>query len=138
MTSRQLPNAFGVTRQSDDDAVVLGRIRRICLGFEGAEESALQDRAMFRVGRRRFAIFNGADSPPRPRWNSSGRSLHFLADPLELDALRRDPRFARSPHHGDRGWMALRVDADNTDWVEITELLTSAYLRVAPKSPSPQ
>jgi hypothetical protein len=29
--------------------------------------------------------------------------------------------------------MALRVDTDSTDWVEITELLTSAYQRVAPR-----
>jgi hypothetical protein len=123
-----------VARQQDEDAVVLGRIRRICRRLEGAEESSLQGRPLFRVGRKRFAIFNGDDSPPRPRWNSSGRSLHFLADPLELDALLSDPRFGASPHHGDRGWLALRVDTDSTDWVEIAELLTSAYLRIAPKA----
>lgn len=61
---------------------------------------------MFRVGRRRFAIVNGRGSPPRPRWASSGPSLHFLADPDELDAV---------------------------DWGEIAELLESAYRQVAPR-----
>ena len=86
-------------------------------------------------GKRRFAIFNGHTSPPRPRWNSSGRSLHFLADPLELDALRQDGRFTESPHHGDRGWLALKLDHPHAvDWDEVAELLKSAYLQVATRS----
>src|SRR3954447_14750213 len=70
---------------SELDAVALARIRGICQRFVGADEGELQSRPLFRVGRRRFAIFNGQTSPPRPRWNASGRSLHFLADPLEID-----------------------------------------------------
>src|ERR1700710_3070314 len=92
------------------DRVVLARIRGICGSFAGVDEGVLQDRPLFRVGRRRFAIFNGATSPPRPRWNGCGRSLHILAAPDEFDALRHDGRFTRSPHHGDRGWLALPLD----------------------------
>jgi predicted DNA-binding protein (MmcQ/YjbR family) len=113
------------------DGIALERVRQVCLGFVGAEEAELQNRPLFRVGRRRFAIFNGAGSPPRPRWNSSGRSLHFLTDPLEVEALGQDRRFTPSPHHGDRGWMALRLDTRDVDWVEIAELLESAYRQVA-------
>ena len=75
-----------------DDDVMLGRIREICGTFDGADESELQNRPASRVGRWRFAIFNGENSPPRPRWNPSGRSLHFASDPLERDALRQDDR----------------------------------------------
>src|SRR5436305_10952520 len=107
------------------DSVALQRIRTICLAFPGAEEAALQNRPLFRVGRKRFALFNGLTSPPRPRWNGSGRSLHFLADPLELDSLRQDGRFTPSPHHGSRGWLTLRVDPTETDWDEVAELLES-------------
>ena len=57
--------------------------------FAGNRGSRAANRPLFRVGKRRFAIFNGAGSPPRPAWNSSGRSLHFLADPLEVEALVR-------------------------------------------------
>lgn len=118
-----------------EDREALERIRRICLAFPGADEGQLQDRPLFRVGRRRFAIFNGSQAPPRPRWGSSGRSLHFVTDPAERDALRQDGRFEVSPHHGHRGWMAIRLECASTvDWVELSELLDSAYRHVAPRS----
>ena len=115
-----------------DDTVALARLRAICLGFPQAEEGVLQNRPLFRVGNRRFAIFNGSDSPPRKRWLAAGRSVHFLADPEERDALRQDPRFAPSPHHGDRGWFATRLDDGSVRWEELAELLESAYRQVAP------
>ncbi|MBK5224179.1 MAG: MmcQ/YjbR family DNA-binding protein [Acidimicrobiia bacterium] len=118
-----------------DDAA-LDRIRVICRRFAGADEDELQDRPLFRVGRRRCAIFNGRSSPPRPRWSSSGRSLHFLADPDEISALGEDGRFTRSPHHGDRGWLAINLDDQGAvDWDEIAELLESGYRQVAPRTP---
>ncbi len=116
------------------DEIVLGRIRAICERFDDVEEVALQDRPLFGVGRHRFAIFNGETSPGRPRWNCSGRSLHFLADADELEALRDDVRFAVSPHHGSRGWFALGIgDPDAADGTEIAELLESAHRMVAPR-----
>jgi predicted DNA-binding protein (MmcQ/YjbR family) len=115
-----------------DDVEALARIQRVCLAFPGARQAELQGRPLFRVGRRRFAIFNGVGSPPRPRWDRSGRSLHFVTDPAERDALRQDERFIASPHHGDRGWLSLRIDRD-VDWVEVAELLDSAYRQTAPR-----
>ncbi|MEO5841045.1 MAG: MmcQ/YjbR family DNA-binding protein [Acidimicrobiales bacterium] len=117
----------------EEDRVALERVRRISLGFARSEEAELQSRPLLRVGKRRFAIFNGAGSPPRPRWSSSERSLHFLTDPQEVEALRQDRRFVPSPHHGDRGWMALRLDTRDVDWREVTELLESAYRQVLPR-----
>ena len=114
-----------------DDDGALRRIRAICLRFPDAEEAVLQDRPLFRVGSRRFAIFNGDGSPPRPRWQGAGRSLHLLTDPMERQALEQDPRFCPSPHHGDRGWLALRLDSGEVDWQEVAELLESAYLQAA-------
>jgi len=119
---------------NEEDSVALERVRRICFGFAAAEEAQLQGRPLFRVGKRRFAIFNGAGSPPLPRWSSSGRSLHFLSDPIELEALRQDHRFAPSPHHGNRGWMTLRLDTRDVDWDEVAELLESAYRQVLPRT----
>ena len=120
---------------SELDEVALDRIRLICRQFAGADEGELQDRPLFRVGRRRFAIFNGRGSPARARWSSSGPSLHFLADPDEIAALREDDRFRSSPHHGDRGWLAIGLeDHQAVDWKEIAELLESAYQQVAPRS----
>jgi predicted DNA-binding protein (MmcQ/YjbR family) len=106
------------------------RVRRICLALPGAEESVLQDRPMFHVRRRRFALVNLAASPARARWDGCGESLHFLADADELPALLADDRFTPSPHHGDRGWLMVRLDGNvDIDWSELAELLRSAHAR---------
>ena len=95
------------------------------------EEVVLQDRPLFRVHTRRFAIFNGTLSPRRPRWQEFGRSLHFVTDPQERESLGQDRRFTMSPHHGDRGWMAVSLETEHVDWVELAELLETAYRHVA-------
>jgi hypothetical protein len=115
---------------TDADAGDLARIRQICLRFPEVEEAELQNRPLFRVRAKRFAIFNGDSSPPRPRWAAFGRSLHFVTDPEERRALSHDGRFRVSPHHGDRGWMALDLEVV-IDWTEIAELLETAYRHVA-------
>lgn len=115
------------------EAARLDRIRVICTALPEVEETTWQERPLFRVRRRRFAIVNDASCPPRPRWAKAGPSLHLLTDPLETDALRADRRFQPSPHHRDQGWVALRLDTGEVDWDEIAELLQSAYLAAAPK-----
>jgi predicted DNA-binding protein (MmcQ/YjbR family) len=113
-----------------DDGDVLRRIRDICGAFVDAEEGALQDRPLFHVRRRRFAIFNGSTSPPRPRWGGCGQSLHLLSDPMERPALAHDERFFGSPHHAHQGWFAFRFDG-SVDWDEVAELLHSARRQAA-------
>ena len=44
--------------------------------------------------------------------------------------MSHDGRFRVSPHHGDRGWMALDLEVV-IDWTEIAELLETAYRHVA-------
>jgi hypothetical protein len=124
----------GPVRDGWDDGTVLDRIRALCRAFPEVEEAELQSRPLFHVRRRRFAIFNGADSPSRPRWQGCGRSLHLLTDPLERDALGEDRRFFVSPHHGDRGWLALGFDRPPVDWVEVGELIEMAYRQAAPRA----
>ena len=106
------------------------RVRDICMRFGDVERAELQGRPLFRVGNRRFAIFNSSYAPARKRWASSGCSLHFLAEPGEVDALRADRRFTVSPHHGESGWFAIGFDQGETDWAEIEELLESAHAQV--------
>jgi hypothetical protein len=109
----------------------LAQVRRICLGFPGVEDTELQDRPPFRVHRRRFALFNGASSPRRPRWSAFGRSLHFLSEPQERLALLGEARFVLSPHHGHRGWLALDLEVVEPDWTEVAELLEAGYRQAA-------
>ena len=111
----------------------LERIRMICSRFPEAEEGTLQDRPLFHVRRRRFAILNQDDAPYRKRWEGFGTSLHFMTDPTQRRVLEHDPRFTVSPHHGFRGWMALDLHSQHSDWSEIGRLLESAYRAVAGK-----
>ena len=99
---------------------MLDRIRAACLALPEVEEIELWGGPLWRVRRRRFAVHNAAPT----------HSLHVLTDPDERAALRSDPRFSVSPHHGERGWMALDLDAD-VEWSEIAELLDTAYRCVA-------
>ena len=116
----------------EGDERTLGWLRAVCLAFPEVEETRLQDRPLFVVRHRRFALFNGAASPPRPRWARSGRSVHLLTDPQERDALAADERFTPSPHHGDRGWVA--VDPHSIESEELAELVEAAYRVAAPGS----
>ena len=108
----------------DDDAD-LERIRSTCLAFPEVEEIQMWGGPLFRVRRRRFALFNGAGFP--------NRSLHVVTDPAERDALMQDGRFTVSTHHPHQGWMAMNLDAAEVDWNEVTELLETAYRQVTPK-----
>jgi predicted DNA-binding protein (MmcQ/YjbR family) len=116
---------------ADPEVQAFDRVRAICHSFGDVERAELQGRPLFRVGRRRFAIFNSDYAPRRPRWAGQGCSLHFLADPAEAEALRADHRFSPSPHHGDRDWFALRLDTGDVDWDEVAELLDSAHAQVS-------
>jgi predicted DNA-binding protein (MmcQ/YjbR family) len=122
-----------VTNDERDDERALARLRDICLRLPEADEATLQDRPLFHVHRKRFALFNGLASPPRPRWAGSGRSVHFVTDPHEREALRQDARFSVSPHHGNRGWLSLDLTVAPVDWAELAELLETSYRHVAPR-----
>lgn len=109
----------------------LNRIRMVCARFPEAEEGIIQGRPLFHVRRRRFAIFNGEDAPPRKRWDGYENSLHFMTDSVRRLEHKTDSRFGVSPHHGFRGWMTLDLSCDDFDWSEIDGLLESAYRAVA-------
>ena len=49
-----------------------------------------------------------------------------------LVAARRD-RFFVPPYVGGRGWLGVRLDVDEIDWDEISEIVTDAYREIAPK-----
>ncbi|MHA6782388.1 MmcQ/YjbR family DNA-binding protein [Pseudonocardia saturnea] len=46
-------------------------------------------------------------------------------------------RFFRPPYVGGRGWLGVRLDVppdpDDLDWAEIAEIVTDAYLVIAPR-----
>ncbi len=122
---------MGLVSSAETDDTALARIRALCSQFPDAAEGMLQDRPLFHVRRRRFAIFNGDRSPSRRRWQDFGRSLHLATDPQQRLILQADARFVPSPHHGFRGWMAIDLTPREVSWEEIRVLLERAYREVA-------
>ena len=61
------------------------------------------------------------------------RSLVFLPDPAERQALSEDGRFYVPRYHGPYGWLGLVLDDDDADWDEVAELVRDSYRQVAIK-----
>jgi hypothetical protein len=54
-----------------------------------------------------------------------GDNIHLIA--------ANPGKFYMPAYIGPRGWVALRLDAGEIDWEEVTELVTGSYRALAPK-----
>jgi predicted DNA-binding protein (MmcQ/YjbR family) len=115
-----------VTEYADVPEAVLAELRAVCLGLPDAYEEQAWTGRRWRVRTRTFAHVFTLDSEDGP-----STAMTFRSAGEELDVLRRSghPFFAA-------GWgadvMGMVLDAD-TDWTEVTELLTESYCLLAPK-----
>ena len=75
----------------DDDDALLRRVRELALGFPGAAEKVSHGRPQF-FTTKTFAVYGATVKGDHhsTRWS---RSLQFLPDPDEHDALVGDTRF---------------------------------------------
>lgn len=108
-----------------DDDPYLAELREACLGFPEAVEVEAWGRPTFRAGKKIFAVFSGTDDRPH--------GLIFKPDPEDREALVQDRRVYSPPYFGPAGWLALDLDTERVDWVEVTELLEGSYRQVALK-----
>lgn len=119
---RPYGEAMAHPRMYADDDPVLARVRELCLALPEAEEFESHGRPNFRAGKV-FAVYGaGMDHP-------SG--LILTIDPAELPVLDADPRFFVPKYYPDR--LALDLDAADTDWSEVAELVESSYRQIALK-----
>ena len=110
-------------RMYDDADPLLVRLRGLCQVLPGTVEKESWGRPTFRAPTKIYAVYgSGLDHPT---------ALLLKPDADERPALLEDGRFFPPPYFGPAGWLALDLDHD-VDWVEISELLTSSYLQVAP------
>lgn len=104
---------------SQPDAEVLQaaleRIRKICLGFPGAQEKLSHGHPTFFTKKRSFAAY-GIYSP----------SIAFKADPARALSYAEDDRFFPTPYLAHQGWLSLPIEAD-TDWELVEELMETSY-----------
>ena len=105
----------------------LSRLRAICTALPEVTEKVSHGEPTWFV-RRSFVMF--ADH------HHDDRLAFWCAAPpgAQEELVASDPqRFFRPPYVGGRGWLGVYLDADGVDWDEITEIVTDAYLQVAPK-----
>jgi predicted DNA-binding protein (MmcQ/YjbR family) len=103
------------------------QVRAIALRFPDAVETTAWGRPTFRTGAtRKIFVFVGATM-------EQPFTIVIKPDPLDAPALRQDSRFWSPPYWGPSGWLAIAIDAPETDWQELTELIDSSYRQVALK-----
>jgi hypothetical protein len=119
---------FDVNAEHGADDDPLNELRRICLELpEASERLSHGEPTWFVQGKRTFVTF--ADH------HHDDRLAFWCAAPegAQQMLVKQDPSsFFVPPYVGARGWIGVRLDRD-VDWAEIDELVTDAYLCVAPK-----
>ncbi len=107
------------------EAEILKKLRKVCLGLPGAEETVTFGHPTFKLrGGKIFAVLEEYKGELGICVN-----VGKLLQGIFLD----DPRFFRTPYIGQHGWVTLRVYAARLNWKEIRELVKGSYLLVAPK-----
>jgi hypothetical protein len=106
------------------------RVRAICLAFPGAEEKLSHGSPSFLVTKGRMFLTFVDDH------HADGRLAVWLKSTLEeqrrhvaMDA----ERFFVPPYVGVGGWLGVRLDLPNTDWIELAMLVEEGWRAVAPK-----
>ncbi len=97
-------------------------MRAIALALpEATEELTWETNINFRV-RKKIFCFPG-----------EGGSIMVKTDPEELPALLGDARCRPAPYLARGGWIVMDLVAP-VDWTEVTELITTSYCIIAPKT----
>ncbi len=100
------------------------RLRDICMGFPDAVEVSAWGRSTYRTPTKIFIVAGASVDIPF--------SMVFKPDPEDEPALRQDPRMFAPPYWGPFGWLAVPL-GDDSDWLELAELVDASYRQVALK-----
>ena len=104
------------------------RLRELCLGFPGAEDTVSHSGPKWRAGRV-FAAYGGFDRTSSGEQRRVPSALLFTPDPVDLPAIDEDDRFFVPVYHAEL--RALDLAAPFVDWAEIAELVDASYRQVA-------
>lgn len=107
----------------------LERVRTICLGFPGAEEKLSHGAPSFHVKGRMFLMF--VDDHHR----DGKLAVWCKSAPEEQRKLvASEPgRFFVPPYVGVKGWVGVRLDLADADYIGLSILVEAGWLSVAPK-----
>jgi len=117
-----------MTPPSPADAA-LARLNTICLAFPGADCKLSHGAPSFHVRGKMFLMFVD-------HHHNDGRLAVWCK--ATLDEQRRlvaddAVRFFVPPYVGVKGWVGVRLDLPQTDWIELAILVESAWASIAPK-----
>jgi predicted DNA-binding protein (MmcQ/YjbR family) len=110
--------------KSQDTAVMLENVRKICLALPEAVE--LIDgfgHNTFKINKKSFVISGEGEK---------GFRLSFKSDRETQELLLQKEHFFKTPYIGHHGWVSIQ-NPDREDWDELIDLIQEAYLRAAPK-----
>jgi len=112
----------------DDADPLLAEVRRLALAFPDAAEKISHGHPAFYTTKV-FAYYGGSVKVGGV-YQQHDHSLLVLVDPDERTALLAEPRCYAPAYLAASGWVGVDL-ADDTDWVEIGELLDASYRRTA-------
>ncbi|MGW9182974.1 MmcQ/YjbR family DNA-binding protein [Agromyces sp. NPDC055661] len=110
-------------RVVDPEHPLVERVRRICLALPEAVEVEAWGRPTFRAAKPIFV--HVAATAERPL------SIVVKTDPEEHFALLQDGRFSGVPYYSRDHWVGADLDAPDTDWELLAELIETSYRQVA-------
>jgi len=110
-------------RVIDPTHPLVERVRRICLELPEAVEVEAWGRPTFRAAKRIFVhVAVTAENP---------FSIIIKTDPEEHLALLQDGRFYGVPYYDRNHWVGADLDAPDTDWQLLAEVIETSYRQVA-------
>jgi hypothetical protein len=104
------------------------RVREICLGFPAADEKLSHGAPSFHVRGKMFLTF--VDDH-----HGDGRVAVWCKSTIEEQRrlVEDNPsRFFVPPYVGVKGWVGVRVETENADWIELSILVEEGWRSVAP------
>ena len=113
-----------------DDDPLLGRVRRIAMGFPGAREKISHGRPSFYTTKI-FAYYGGSVKVDGV-WVQHEESIMVLPDQAERQAILSDSRVYVPGYLGAYGWIGLDLAAAEAGWPEVAELIDASFRNTAP------
>ena len=101
------------------------RIRAISLAYPESVEVAAWGRPTFRAGKKIFVMMSAS--------MDRSHTIVFKPAPGEREAYLARDAFYSPPYWGPGGWLAVDLEAPDTDWTEIAEIIDTSYRQVALK-----
>lgn len=110
------------TSLSGKNALVLSRVRKLCLSLPETSEVSSWGHPNFRAGKRTFVTFEHVDGVD---------TIAFHLHPFEVEELEGQAGFTRTPY-GQGRWVSLRIQP-NLKWEVVEDLVLRSYRQVAIK-----